>query len=80
MLALCTVLARFTLLAVVGAGAGVASAVGGVEAAAAAEEARRSQLQSRCSCAPCPGLVAAMLGHAFTSTSHGAPRPSSTKS
>ena len=78
---MCTVLALFTVLAAVGAGAGVASAVGGVEAAAAAaEEARRSQLQSRCSCAACPGLVATMLGHAFTSTSHGTPRPSSTKS
>jgi hypothetical protein len=58
--------------------ADVAVAVmGGVEEE---EEARRSQLQSRCSCAACPGLVATMLGQALTSRSHGVPRLSSTKS
>ena len=87
---------RRAAVTAIAAGAGVALAVGGVEVAAeeeeeakeakeaeevaAEEEAWRSQLQSRCSCAACPGLVATMLGQALTSSSHGVPRPSSTKS
>ena len=67
------------MVTAVAAGAGVALTVGGVEAVAA-EEARRSQLQSRRSCTACPGLVATMFGQAFTSTSHGVARSSSTKS